>query len=1288
MKKLLPVIIFLTFILLSVRLIEAQVQQYKGDSINRYENHHSGNKINTIFYNYGLVGNVNETSCEWPVGTGDEYVGDVTPLVGIEYIHASGETLHSVITCSSPRQSPEYFMGTFSGFEPLPGFAGMPIPGEVGLVAMSQLNNTWPSFWPDKMYTDANDQGWVRDDYDPGWPDSWNGYFGKDVMNADQESYFQMDDHQDMERRNREIDIPNTATADPLDIVTVPVTFYPDATDTSRGGCGIRVSVRGLQWAHFLAEDCIFWLYEITNVGTQFYDKVSFGMVVGTLAGGRNDSEDDLAFFEPENDITYSWDGTPGPIPGWVWVNDEIQVGYAGYAFLESPGNPYDGIDNDGDSEDPGSPILDTPTLLEMTQSTELNIGQTFILIDYETYQRQSASMPGPFPGLDQTNIDAVYDWINDGCDSLVYINTVQPVFDQNCISCHSTPASPFYAMLDLTWYGGLVDTFRSSSPDTAYTHFDSSLVIPNFPTTSPLMLAIWGETDVRMPPQGYLNFDFRGAQRTVLANLTIQEDPYNLFDDNYNGLIDERLTGEVNGKRLDHLNLKYKDYFSGAGVNDPMIDEARDDGIDNDGDWDPLADDLGFDGQPGTGDLGEGDGVPSYGEPNFDKTDVDESDQIGLTSFDYFSPPGAVRMNDDEGIWGRMRPGVIDVTPDIPEDGDFIYGSGYFPLPPGKTERFSMALLFGEDLQDITDNKLTVQQIYDNNYNFAMPPDKPTVTAVSGDGQVTLYWDDIAEFSYDPSNEGNENDFEGYKIYRATDPGFLETFTITDGLGRTVFNEPIAQFDLTNGNSGFFPLSIYGASYYLGEDTGLTHVWTDTTAENGQQYYYAVCAYDNGNEALGFFPAENSKYVFVDEGGNVTTDINTVVVTPTAPAAGYTPPEMSAAEHIFGSSSGLIYIDLVDPTLVADNKIYQISFGNDTLNQATTYSIADISDTSSPEIIFSDEDLTITQDDDAILSMFNSYFDSLYNLYPGTYSTVQWFTTVQSPVFDGQRIYLIKPRFPTQPILESSGWSTFGNHDPDSMFTYTFGLINYPNAYFSGQAWSADYQVRFYDNVVDTTIYYNYYNLISFTDTPVYFQVWNMSGDYAPLMAVDEASATTDGKLQAGEALLIFETDGPDTIPTYAISITGNLQQGNIYLPEGGDTLVVNMYKAFSSDDLYNYSTSAAAIDQDQIDLSRIKVYPNPYLGANTQEPANPYSSGRGERRITFIHLPDQCTIRIYSIRGELVDTVTHFTAIDDGSENWDLRSKDGLDVAYGIYLYHVDSPYGERVGKFALVK
>ncbi|MCK7516454.1 MAG: hypothetical protein MZV64_01365 [Ignavibacteriales bacterium] len=56
--------------------------------------------------------------------------------------------------------------------------------------------------------------------------------------------------------------------------------------------------------------------------------------------------------------------------------------------------------------------------------------------------------------------------------------------------------------------------------------------------------------------------------------------------------------------------------------------------------------------------------------------------------------------MSDDANMWSRLTPGFFDVPTSIQnnvatrgEDGDFVYGSGYFPLLAGRTERFSLAL-------------------------------------------------------------------------------------------------------------------------------------------------------------------------------------------------------------------------------------------------------------------------------------------------------------------------------------------------------------------------------------------------------------------------------------------------------------------------------------------------------------------------------------------------------------------------------------------------------------------
>ena len=52
-----------------------------------------------------------------------------------------------------------------------------------------------------------------------------------------------------------------------------------------------------------------------------------------------------------------------------------------------------------------------------------------------------------------------------------------------------------------------------------------------------------------------------------------------------------------------------------------------------------------------------------------------------------------------------------------------------------------------------------------------------------------------------------------------------------------------------------------------------------------------------------------------------------------------------------------------------------------------------------------------------------------------------------------------------------------------------------------------------------------------------------------------------------------------------------------------------------------------------------------------------------------------------VYTISGKHVKTIEHDSTIDNGQESWNLVSKDGMDIAYGVYVYHVDAPgVGEK--------
>ena len=91
---------------------------------------------------------------------------------------------------------------------------------------------------------------------------------------------------------------------------------------------------------------------------------------------------------------------------------------------------------------------------------------------------------------------------------------------------------------------------------------------------------------------------------------------------------------------------------------------------------------------------------------------------------------------------------------------------------------------------------------------------------------------------------------------------------------------------------------------FIFGDDSGLKHSFIDTTVQNGQTYYYAIAAYDQGFVTTnitgvmeGIPPSETTTTLKKDINGNITTDINTAVITPRTTAAGYIAPEVASFE-------------------------------------------------------------------------------------------------------------------------------------------------------------------------------------------------------------------------------------------------------------------------------------------------------------------------------------------------------------------------------------------------------
>jgi hypothetical protein len=53
------------------------------------------------------------------------------------------------------------------------------------------------------------------------------------------------------------------------------------------------------------------------------------------------------------------------------------------------------------------------------------------------------------------------------------------------------------------------------------------------------------------------------------------------------------------------------------------------------------------------------------------------------------------------------------------------------------------------------------------------------------------------------------------------------------------------------------------------------------------------------------------------------------------------------------------------------------------------------------------------------------------------------------------------------------------------------------------------------------------------------------------------------------------------------------------------------------------------------------------------------------------------------------LIKTLQHTGNVANGSEPWDLTTKEGLNVAFGIYVYHIEAPgVGHKIGTFAVIQ
>jgi len=1050
--------------------------------------------------------------------------------------------------------------------------------------AMSNMPDSWPpEGWPTK-----NGKKWAGE---------WNGRFGRGVMKADQECYFVANDAQDQEylvpERRVKYYPRRLRAADGEIIKDVRIgDLNPNVTVQKGlpwGGLGVRVEVRGFQWSNPSATDAIFWEYNISNISEYSLAENFFGIYMDNAVGGEEGAGDDIAYYTKELNMCYSWDVDGIPLGGGS------TPGVLGMAFLESPGIPFDNIDNDNDG------IID------------------------EKRDNVATAKVGPTDGISD-----VYKFLK------------------------------YYKLK---------------------------------------------EKDLREHWDADEDQDWQDG-----------------FDKNGNGV------------------YSYFDKETGRWYVEPGEDPGDDLGLDGVGPYD-----INYNGP----DEGEGNHRPDFVEgvgcePNFAATDVSESDMLGLTSFRYvfeWGTQGKSLMN-DEITFKWNTEGVFDEAQMNPRNFVEQFASGLFPLFKGRTERISMSELHAYDALTGLNSaehkapalfrlKEVVQVIYESDYRFAQPPLTPTLSAVPMDGKVVLTWDDLADTRTRDAFVGNKNDFEGYKLYRSTDKKLQDAELISDGYGTKILKKPIFQCDLVDNIYGFADYGmINGIGYYLGDESGLQHYFVDNTVKNGQTYYYVLVAYDYGIDSIGtgISPSENTFTIELDEYENVRKiSQNVAIVNPHQPAAGFLDPrvEVDSEQKTFGS--GKVEPELLVPQYLKDGHVYKVAFGVDTIDYLNKVPFGLIYRNNAIKIYDATEGNKLVYFENKSSYSGNNFVYYQYDYFNAKKENwlMNYGRNLTTSQFDGLLIHFNVPVETATLDEANTGWVV--GDSPMALRLPKIEITEGQQKGYRSIMLPYDYDIIFTDSDTAYTSKFSKTRFWGENRDIVYTK-----GDYIPGQSFNFYVVNRSVRDENGEDVIMemiaHDLNGngqfdilEDEIIVGVTNSIGFLGKGKWAatafvldfqqcesendLPKAGDVYHVTFKRPFAQTDTITFTVyGSKGVDPKKLneDMDQIRVVPNPYVATDKYETNVSNWQLSQRRRLMFTHVPAQCTIKIFTVSGVLVDVieVNNSTAARsrdwdlnsdaNGTAFWDLKTKEGLDVAAGYYIYHIKSHLTgkEVMGKFAIIK
>jgi hypothetical protein len=601
---------------------------------------------------------------------------------------------------------------------------------------------------------------------------------------------------------------------------------------------------------------------------------------------------------------------------------------------------------------------------------------------------------------------------------------------------------------------------------------------------------------------------------------------------------------------------------------------------------------------------------------------------QTGIMGTKYLETPDGIGMTsfrnlqwenmptDDAGRYEVLTSSQFDTSLD-PTDQVYLQCTRGINLTAGKTVQVVFAIVAGQDLSELYDNAVTAQTLYDNHFVGPQPPAMPTLKALVGDKRVHLSWNDTSEVSTDPLT--GQHDFMGYKLYRSSNNGYTWGF--------------VSDVDNACLETDYVPVAAYQIESY---GDPIMHTFVDSNLTNGMEYWYCLVSYDSGDTTVPISALQNGF-------GTPGSDLNAVKVVPRSDAAGSYNVTSTLKHTAVGDatpSDGVVYPVLFDGSWVSGQE-YRVVFSE--TDEQTFWHLINYTtgDTALKDQTLQDGEL------------------KLYEVVDG----------MRVVVNNGERV----PRMYAQTGFSSPGDTTLHLGYSYESFCDTYG---YPRG--SDKHFRSTYEIRFTDS--GSTGY-----LIDDDVTPIElpFEVWNVTLGYQVQAEILDRYYDGIWSPQDRDYICIVNVPydsapHPEVFPYNFVWYFRFATTDTAYAV--GDIFTVAGAPVNGADDIFSFKTDGISASAAAVDMSKIKVVPNPYI-AHANWETNQY-----QRKLQFIHLPDKCTVRIYTLAGDLVRTLTHSDGT--GATDWDMLSEYGLEISPGIYLYHVDSQYGNRMGRFAVIK